>query len=113
MVTDRTLSQCVYCGVMVYSPCYRDDTPYCGYYWKVEEDKMQNRDMVNSPAHYNSGKVEVIEYILQVAANYPGDEAALVGNVIKYVSRAPLKGNKKQDLEKARWYLNKLIEIAE
>lgn len=68
-------------------------------------------DFVNHPAHYTSGKVEVIDYMLQVAATYPGNEAALVGNVIKYISRATLKGNKKQDLEKAQWYLNKLLEV--
>lgn len=68
-------------------------------------------DPVNKPAHYNAGKVETIDYILQVAELYPGNEAALVGNVIKYISRAPLKGAKRQDLEKARWYLGKLLEI--
>ncbi len=70
---------------------------------KHEEDK------VNSPLHYNYGKVETIDYIMQVCALYPGHQAALVANVIKYVSRAPLKGDKEKDLKKAQWYLNKLI----
>lgn len=66
-------------------------------------------DTVNSPLHYNYGKVETIDYIMQVCALYPGHQAALVANVIKYVSRAPLKGDKEKDLKKAQWYLNKLI----
>lgn len=67
-------------------------------------------DPVSKPAHYNYGKVETIDYIMQVCALYPGHQAALVGNVIKYLSRAPLKGDKEKDLKKAQWYLNKLIE---
>jgi len=65
---------------------------------------------VLKPAHYNYGKTETIDYIMQVATLYPGHQAVLVGNVIKYISRAPLKGDKEKDLKKAQWYLNKLLE---
>lgn len=68
---------------------------------------------VDHPHHYNAGKVEVIDYIEQVAAFYPNVEAPLIGNVIKYVSRAPLKGKKLEDLKKAQWYLNRLISKLE
>lgn len=67
-------------------------------------------DQVNKPLHYNYGKVETIDYIMQVCALYPGHHAPLVGNVIKYISRAPLKGDKEKDLLKAKWYLQKLID---
>lgn len=67
-------------------------------------------DAVNKPSHYNYGKTEVIDYIMQVCTLYPGHEAALVANVIKYISRAPLKDDKTKDLKKAQWYLNKLVE---
>jgi hypothetical protein len=67
-------------------------------------------DIINRPAHYNYGKVEVIDYIMQVCALYPGHQAALVANLIKYVSRAPIKSNKEEDLKKAQWYMNKLVE---
>lgn len=70
-------------------------------------------DLVNKPAHYNAGKVETIEYIEQVCEFYPGKEAPLVGNVLKYVSRAPLKGKKLEDLKKAQWYLNRLVQSLE
>ncbi len=67
-------------------------------------------DLVNSPPHYNSGNVETIDYIAQVTKLYSGDEGYLIGNVLKYVSRAPLKGDKEKDLKKAQWYLNRLVE---
>lgn len=66
-------------------------------------------DLINHPPHYTAGKIETIDFIMQIAALYRGDQAVLVGNAIKYLSRAPLKGNIKQDLEKAIWYLNKLV----
>lgn len=65
-------------------------------------------DMVNAPPHYTSGGIETIEII---AAKLSGDELSgfLHGNVIKYVTRAGKKGSAVEDLEKARWYLDKLI----
>jgi hypothetical protein len=74
------------------------------------EDALPTTDSVNHPAHYNAGPVEVIDYILQVCKHYSGEEAPLVANVIKYISRAPLKGKMKEDLKKAQWYLNKLVD---
>ncbi len=88
-----------------YSADYRE--PECPSHEKARQAPLE--DKVNSPLHYNYGKVETIDYIMQVCALYPGHQAALVANVIKYVSRAPLKGDKEKDLKKAQWYLNKLI----
>lgn len=73
-------------------------------------DTTEPIDLINQPSHYTSGKVEVIDFIMQVCALYPGHQAALVSNIVKYVSRAPLKGDKEKDLQKAQWYLNKLID---
>lgn len=73
-------------------------------------DTPEPIDLINQPSHYTSGKVEVIDFIMQVCALYPGHQAALVSNIVKYVSRAPLKGDKEKDLKKAQWYLNRLIE---
>jgi hypothetical protein len=58
------------------------------------------KDMVNSPAHYQGKKFEVIDIINDYSLNFE------LGNAIKYILRADKKGNKKQDIEKAIWYLN-------
>jgi hypothetical protein len=63
-------------------------------------------DPVNSPAHYTQGSMEVIEAIEGLHLNYHQ------GNIIKYVSRYNMKGGI-QDLQKARWYLDRLILIEE
>lgn len=65
-------------------------------------------EKVNHPNHYQ-GKIEVIDYIEEYSKNYPEALAFNFGNVIKYVSRAPRK-NGKEDLEKARWYLDRMID---
>ena len=68
---------------------------------------MQTEDMVNSPPHYNKNKIECIDAIESATDN--GFENYLQGNIIKYVWRYRYK-NGVEDLEKAQWYLNKLIK---
>ena len=77
---------------------------------KEEQANMQsdNLDMVNSPAHYNEAGIETIDIIQSVTKD--GFEAYLQGNILKYVCRYRYKQNAVEDLEKARWYLNRLIE---
>lgn len=58
-------------------------------------------DPVNHPPHYKAGGIETIDFIEAKKLNYN------LGNVVKYITRADLKGNRKQDLEKAMWYLNR------
>lgn len=60
-------------------------------------------DPVNHPAHYKVGGIETIDFIEAKKLNYN------IGNVVKYLTRADHKGNRKQDLEKALWYLNREI----
>jgi hypothetical protein len=69
----------------------------------------QEMDVVNHPEHYNQGKVECIDAIESATVNKNGLEAVCVGNVIKYLWRYESK-NGLEDLFKAQWYLNKLIE---
>lgn len=57
-------------------------------------------DLVNQPPHYQSNSIEVIDIIDLFNLNFN------LGNSIKYILRADKKGNKKQDLEKAVWYIN-------
>lgn len=63
-------------------------------------------DVINKPNHYNQGNIEVSDFIIDQNMNF------LEGNIIKYVSRYKTK-NGIEDLKKARWYLNKLIEANE
>jgi hypothetical protein len=61
-------------------------------------------DVVNHPAHYKVGGIETIDFIEAKNLNYN------IGNVVKYLTRADHKGNRRQDLEKAMWYLKREIE---
>ena len=65
-------------------------------------------DLVNKPAHYNKGGIECIDTIK--AATGDQFSAYLQGNAMKYLYRHRYKDNPVQDLEKAIWYINKLIE---
>lgn len=77
-------------------------------YGKMSTSHQQN-DPVNHPPHYNKGGVECIDCIESAVSGLTGPEAVLTGNVIKYIYRWNDK-NGLQDLEKCRWYLNRLIE---
>lgn len=65
-------------------------------------------DNVNHPTHYTNGEIECIDAIK--SALTPDEfRGYCKGNVIKYVHREKYKGGD-EDLQKARWYINKLIE---
>lgn len=65
------------------------------------------KEKVNHPPHYNQGKHEVIDVILDWGLGF------VEGNIIKYIARSEHKENRLEDLKKARWYLNYLIESLE
>ena len=67
----------------------------------IEEPQVDN---VNQPAHYKVGGIETIDFIEAKQLNYH------LGNVVKYIARADNKGNRKEDLLKAQWYLGREIE---
>jgi hypothetical protein len=64
-------------------------------------------DPVSHPAHYTFGKLEVIEVI----EDWGWGLAFCLGNTVKYIARAGRKDPAKfvEDLEKARWYLDRAI----
>lgn len=66
-------------------------------------------DNVEHPSHYCRGGIECIDAI---EASLGKDEFTgfLRGNIIKYIWRYKDK-NGLEDLKKAQWYLNKLIEV--
>ena len=65
-------------------------------------------EMVNHPTHYGGDEVyETIKVIEAWELDFH------LGNTVKYISRAGKKGTDKeiQDLEKAKWYLERKIEL--
>ena len=74
-----------------------------------EPVEMTLDDKVNHPSHYTYGDIEVVDFIEQVTKDYKPELAIAIGNAIKYISRANRK-NGKEDLDKARWYLNRAFE---
>ena len=66
-------------------------------------------DNVNSPSHYKYGKKETID-VIQDCMTDDEYHGYLKGNVLKYVSRYKFKGEPLEDLQKAQWYLNRLIK---
>ena len=66
-------------------------------------------DVVNNPQHYNTGNIECIEAI-QESMSQEAFKGYLKGNTMKYLWRYDYKGKASEDLQKAGWYLNKLIK---
>lgn len=83
--------------------------------WGIKEESWvdlpveHKSDPVAKPQHYNNGNIECIDYIKDSMSleEYRG---YLRGNVIKYQHRHKYKGKELEDLQKAQWYLSKLIE---
>lgn len=61
----------------------------------------QRNNAVNHPAHYNMGKIEVIDAIEDWGLNFN------LGNAVKCIARADHKGNANEDLYKALWYVRR------
>ena len=85
--------------------CIEYDKAYKRY---LEEQQENNeKDMVNSPSHYNKGGYEAIDIIEALDLNFN------LGNAFKYIFRAGDKDDIVQDLKKARWYLDREIKRLE
>ena len=61
-------------------------------------------ESVNHPQHYNVGKIEVIDFVEAWQLDF------CAGNAVKYIVRSPYKGSPLEDLKKARWYVDRLIQ---
>ncbi len=62
-----------------------------------------NDHAINHPAHYTFSDIEPITVIEAWQLGFH------LGNVVKYIARAGRKGNRLDDLKKARWYLDREI----
>lgn len=71
--------------------------------------EKHKHDNVEHPNHYETGKFECIE-VMQEALGTDAVKDFCVCNAFKYIYRHKRK-NGKEDLEKARWYINKYIEL--
>lgn len=71
----------------------------------VKVIEKPGHDPVNHPSHYIQGGIETIDVIEAWELDY------LLGNCVKYISRAGKKDPSKtvEDLKKARWYLDREI----
>jgi hypothetical protein len=77
--------------------------------WIRDEDRTYENENVNAPSHYLHGKKETIDVIndCMTASEFHG---YLKGNILKYVARYRFKNEPLEDLQKAQWYLNRLIK---
>jgi len=83
-------------------------------YYNEEEmkyilEEKQTKDLVNNPPHYNKGNIECIDAI-EAMLTHEEYVGYLRGNSLKYRWRFRYK-NGIQDLEKAKWYENRLMEV--
>ena len=93
---------------------HRSDKFWKGYTFEPISDSNEGtkvKDNVNNPSHYGQGDIEAIDYIEDILTEeeYVG---YLRGNIAKYLHRWRYK-NGLEDLKKAQWYLNRLIETQE
>ena len=75
---------------------------------EVSEKDFKEYDNINHPSHYNSGKIEVIDYIEDQGLG----TGFCLGNAIKYISRAGKKKGEsaKSDVMKSIWYLQRYLD---
>tara|TARA_R100001510_G_scaffold57748_1_gene67407 strand:+ start:2964 stop:3239 length:276 start_codon:yes stop_codon:yes gene_type:complete len=73
--------------------------------------RRMKEDAVNNPSHYNTSGIECLDAIQ--AATGDGYQYYLQGNIIKYLWRYRYKGKPVEDLQKARFYLDRLILVLE
>lgn len=71
------------------------------------------KDNINHPEHYKTENgLETIDVIEAFTEGLQGGEATNTGNILKYMCRWKKK-NGLEDLKKAQWYLNRLIDLVE
>lgn len=94
----------------------KDTNIYDPFEHKAPIEKVE--DLVNSPSHYNQGTVEVIEILEQQAeamSKNDIDPKAIphICNALKYLCRFQSKGKPIEDLNKAKWYIDRAIKNLE
>lgn len=78
--------------------------------FEVLEDEA---DMVNHPSHYNYKSMECKDIIDIMCEGINEGQAYKLGCAIKYLYRYPMKGKPIEDLQKAKTYIDMIIELLE
>ena len=81
-----------------------DDGKWAWHDAHIEGLAKEEKEWVDHPDHYNQGKIEVIDAIIDWELTY------LEGNIIKYIARARHKGTYETDIRKAAWHIQKLVD---
>jgi len=76
----------------------------------MEKVGEEPKDMVNHPDHYTTGGIETLK-VIEAKMSKEAYQGYLQGNVLKYLLRCDYKGKKQEDILKAQFYLNRLVEI--
>jgi hypothetical protein len=70
---------------------------------KIDCSKLKPNESVDHPDHYMGDGIEVIDVIEGFGLGFN------LGNAIKYILRAGKKGDWREDLQKAAWYIEREI----
>jgi len=95
---DMGFIKCDKCGEQIHTSHLPLTT--CNTCLSKEDDK----DIINWPKHYNTGKIQPIDVIEDWELDFR------LANTVKYIQRHKHKGNAKKDLEKAIWYIQRYID---
>ena len=66
-------------------------------------------DAVNHPPHYTTGGIETLD-VIRAKMSPDRFQGYLMGNVLKYLLRCEYKEKRIEDIKKAQFYLNALVE---
>ena len=77
----------------------------------MDVSKEYSKDPVNHPSHYETGKYECID-VMTEALGTEVVKGFCLGNAFKYLYRC-MRKNGLEDVKKARWYINKFIDLEE
>ena len=108
----RVLDYCAYAGIDIENVLevkheYNKKPPVSA----RRQEVLIMAERVNHPPHYNAGGIECIDALEAATSGLQGIEAFCTANAIKYLWRWKLK-NGEEDLQKAVWYINRLIQRA-
>ncbi len=101
-LVEKDTKVCDDCGEIHGKEAY----PFEGAYTGLKKDN----DMVNHPEHYNKGKYETYDVIVDTLGKHEAISYCQ-GNILKYIMRMWNKDKPLQDAEKAEWYLKAMIKL--